>query len=279
MTLTNASAATAIRVLNQCSTELELAGPWRWKCVVQNGARQSLMVTLGDGFLELAGQPEESGATVRALEEALRANRMLPGGVRFALEGSDLRRRADLLLREETALLARFRWTLAGFHPSPFESYNAYLGDPSNSGPQPALGELLRETRWACTERGPNVYSVDLGSSVATSATICAQNSGLALSAELVRGTPARPAALQALTLFLLTANSVVRGARAYRVDEEDQQAFGFQVCLPAAPTAGELEEGLAALSVALRSCAREAKVLLDDAAARCYLSVREVQS
>jgi hypothetical protein len=279
MTLTNASAATAIRVLDQCSTEFEPAGPWRWKCVVHNGTRQCLLVMLGDGLLELAGQTEECGATARALEEALRANRVLPGGVRFALEGSNLHRRADLLLREEVPLLARLRWILAGFHPNPFESHNEDAVDLPNSGPQLGLAEMLRETAWACTERAPNVFSVDLGSDAATSATIRAQNGGLALSAELAGGAPATQASSQALNLFLLTANSIVRLARAYRVDEAGQQRFGFQVCLPATPTAGELEEGLAALSVAHRSCAREAKVLLDDAAARCYLSVREVQS
>lgn len=279
MMLTNASAATtAIRVLHQCSTKLEPVGPWRWGCVVQNGACQSLTVTLGEGLLELTGQTEVYGATAPALEEALRTNRTLPGGVRFALESGHLHRRAELLLREGAPILAHLRWTLAGFHPEPFEPHNEYPDLP-NLGPQLGLAELLRDTPWACTEREPNIFAVDLGSSVATLATICTQSCGLVLSAELALGAPATQAASQALTLFLLSANSAVRLARAYRLDEEGQQRFGFQVCLPPAPTAEELEEGLAALSVAHRSCAREAKVLVDDAAARCYLFVRAAQS
>ena len=281
MTLTNAWVATAIRVLGQCSAELEPAGPWRWKCIVQNGVRQSLTAKLDEGLLELAGKTEEHDVTSRALEEALCANQALPGGVRFALvgHGFDLHRRADIMLREDALLLSRVRWTLAGFHPDPPKPHDEDVADPTISAPRLGLGELLYESAWVFTERGPNVFSVDLGSSPATPATISVQNNGLVLCVELAHGAPMTEAASQALTLFLLTANSVLRLARAYRVDEGGQQWFGLQVCLPPSPTAGELEEGLAALSVAHRSCVREAKALLDDAAARCYLSVRDAQS
>ena len=43
-----------------------------------------------------------------------------------------------------------------------------------------------------------------------------------------------------------------------------------------AAPAAEEIDHALAALSIAYRMCAREADVLLNDAAARCYLAARE---
>ena len=95
-------------------------------------------------------------------------------------------------------------------------------------------------------------------------------------SVEMVRCNRAAEATRLALAVFLLTASSALRLARAHAVDDEGQQRFGFQVCLPPAPTTEELDHALAALSIAYRTCAREANVLLDDAAARCYLGVRD---
>ena len=47
----------------------------------------------------------------------------------------------------------------------------------------------------------------------------------------------------------------------------------------PAAPDSEEVNHGLAALSVAWRMCAREASVLLHEAAARCYLAARDLST
>jgi hypothetical protein len=99
---------------------------------------------------------------------------------------------------------------------------------------------------------------------------------GLELSVELVRANAAAEMSRQALAVFLLTVSGALRMARGYAMAADGQESYGFQVCLPAAPAAEEIDHALAALSIAYRMCAREADVLLNDAAARCYLAARE---
>jgi hypothetical protein len=141
-----------------------------------------------------------------------------------------------------------------------------------------SIPELLCETGWPCTERGPNDFSVDLGADSTPPARISTNEKGIDFSVEVVRCPSAAEVTRQALAIFLLTASGTLRLARAHAVEDGDQQRFGFQVCLPPAPTTDELDHALAALSIAYRACAREANALLDDAAARCYLGVRDFQ-
>jgi hypothetical protein len=67
--------------------------------------------------------------------------------------------------------------------------------------------------------------------------------------------------------------------ARVCAVEADGQTSFGLQVGLPVAPAMEEIDHALAALSIAHRMCAREANVLLNDAAARCYLAARDVST
>jgi hypothetical protein len=67
--------------------------------------------------------------------------------------------------------------------------------------------------------------------------------------------------------------------ARACAVEADGQTSFGVQVGLPAAPAMEEIDHALGALSIAHRICARETNVLLNDAAARCYLAARELST
>jgi hypothetical protein len=139
------------------------------------------------------------------------------------------------------------------------------------------LGDLLRETSWPFTERGPNDFSAHLEADSAPPARITMNEHGFVFSVELVRSNAAAEVTQQALTVFLLTASSALRLVRARAVDGDGQRSFGFQVCLPAAPAAEEIDHALAALSIAYRMCARETKVLLNEVAARCYLAARGI--
>jgi hypothetical protein len=223
--------------------------------------------------------------SANALERALLGNETLTGGVRLALDGTSgaLYLHTDILLLDETQLLDRIHWALDGFHHGAHflksldpdsRSRRAEMRHATASGVN--LAELLRETRWTTAERGQNDYSAELDAASAPPATIRLTENGVVVNVELVRSEATAETTRQALAVFLLTTSSVLRMVRAYAVRTDEQMSFGFQVGLPLAPAAEEIEDALAALSVAYRNCARETSVLLNDLAARSYLSVRE---
>jgi len=285
MKLADESVETVIRVLGKCSSELGPVGPWRWQCVVQNGTRLPLAASVEDGFLHVVGRPQASRGDSRLMERALWGNDKLAGGVKFALNPASrgLHLRAEIALVNETQLLDRFHRVLAGFHQGYHWLKSLDFPDRATTlssarAAAVSIPELLGETRWPCTERGPNDYSVDLGADSAPSARISPNEHGIMFNVEVVQCAPTAEATRQALAIFLLTASGTLRLARAHFVEDGDQQRFGFQVCLPPAPISEELDHALAALSIAYRTCAREANALLDDAVARCYLGVRDFQ-
>lgn len=282
MRFANESAATAFRVLNKCSNELEPVGPWRWNCVVENGARLPISASLEEGFLQLACRPETMHRSAAALERALLKNNTLGGGVRLALNSSSsgLHLRSEIAVLEEEQLLDRFESALEGFHHG-VELLKSLDSDSRGERKRAHhaaaainLGALLHESSWSCKERGPDEFSAELGAESAPPARIRTTENGLDLSVELIRSNAAE-ASRQALAVFLLTVSSALRLARAYAA-ADGQHSFGFQVCLPAAPATEEIDHALAALSIAQRMCAREASVLLNEAAARYYLAARD---
>jgi hypothetical protein len=282
MNFVNEPAAIAMRVLDKCTAELEPTGPWRWRCVVQNGARLPLTAALEEGFLQLAGYPVTLRERSLTLERALLANGRLTGNVKFALNAAsrDLHMRAEIVLLEEEQMIQRLQWALAAFH----DGYGGLtsLASPDNavtgtaSAADLGLRELLREASWSCTERGPNDFSADLDADTAP-ARIKMNAHGVVFSVELVRSNTVAEVTRKALAVFLLTASGALRLVRAHAAEVEGRRSFGLQVCLPAAPAAEEVAHALAALSTGYRMCAREANVLLDEVAARCYLSVRDI--
>jgi hypothetical protein len=264
---------------------MRAAGPWRWHCAVRNGALLPLTARLEEGFLQLAGRPDAQARPATSLERALQATGTLAGGVKFALTAASrgLHLRTDIVLLEEGLLLERVQRALAGFHQG-YQRLKALDSAFPERPPAAVAGasgvrlvELLRETSWACSERGADEFSVDLRQDSAPPARITTRADGVMLSVDLARCALAAEAAPQALAVFLLTANSTLRLVRAHFMEAEGERRFGFQVCLPANPAVEELNHALAALAVAYRMCARETNVLLEDAAARIYLAARNV--
>jgi hypothetical protein len=285
MNLSNESVATAFRVLGKYSSEVKPAGPWRWRCVVQNGARLPLAASIEEGFLQLAGTPEVPGQLTPLLERALRANASLAGGVKFALDAASrgLLVCVDLVLLDELQMLARLPRVLEGFHQaySLLPAIDSPLAAVAARGEAADLGrllELLHETAWACTERGPNDFVVAIESASAPPARITVNELGVMFTLDMARSAPSLEAVRLALAVFLLTSAGRLRLVRPIAVEEQGgQMKFGFQVCLPPAPAAEEIHHALGALSMASRMCGPETSVLSDEAAARCYLSVRSV--
>jgi len=280
MTYTSETGETAYRALNQFADEVESDGPWRWKCVVRNGVRLPITASLEEGFLQLTCFPGRRHRSATALDNGLRCNNMLSGGVRVALDSSSrvFHLRTEIAVVEEKQLLDRLHWTLGGFH----EGYHLLKSGGSPGiivAPTAAhgtnLSELLRETSWPCTERGPDDFSVELDACSAPPASIRMIASGVVLSVEMARVSMSADASRQAMAVFLLTASSALRLVRAFAEQADVQKTFGFKVFLPPEPLTEEIEHGLAALSIAYQMCAHEASVLLDEAAARCYLAAR----
>jgi len=283
MRFANEAAETAFRVLNKCSGEMTLEGPWRWRCVVQNGALLPIAATLNESFLHLDCRPEVARQTDCTNEQAIMNNRSLGGGVKVALDEGDnaLHLAADIFVQDEKQLLDRFRSALDGFH----DGYRLLKQPASHPGQEEKNGsgvaidlhELMCESSWRLTERGPCEFSTDLEARSSPPTRLRATSREVALTAELVRTSTVADCSKKAIALFLLTASSSLRLTRAYGSETDGAWACGMMVSLPAVPAMEEIEHGLAALSIAHRLCAREANVLLDEGAARFYLAARDV--
>jgi hypothetical protein len=282
MTFANEFVTTASRVLGKCCSEVAPAGPWRWRCLVQNGALLPLTATIDEGFLHLAGQVAARETFASTLDRALRLNASLAGGVKFALNAASggLHACADVVLMDEMHMLERLRWAIEGFHQA-----GSQLNAPDSGGgcaPGKAastghLAEILRESAWSFTERGANELVANLEADSAPVARISLNDLGVTFTLDLLCCAQTAQVAHEALAVFLLTAAGRLRLVRSNAVKEDEAQIkYRFQVCLPAAPAAEEIDHALAALSIASR-WVREANVLLDEGAARCYLSARNV--
>jgi len=99
------------------------------------------------------------------------------------------------------------------------------------------------------------------------------------ISAHLSRHRSLSSIARRALAVFLLTANGLVRYARAGIERSAGATSALFEVRYPGQPSAALMETALSALAVACGMCARELAVLSDESVARRYLAAREAAS
>jgi hypothetical protein len=246
--------------------------------------RTPTTATLGEGFLQLVGPANAIYDESLTLEAALLANESLAGGARFALDarGFCLHVRTDVVMLEEALLLDRVRSALAGIgHGSSALGSGDHRDHATTTQTAGAvevnLGELLRESSWPCTERGADEFAVELDAVSAPPARVRRDENGIAITVELIRSSAMAEVSQRALAIFLLTAGSALRMVRAHATGADDLRSLGFQVSLAPSAVAEEIDHALAALSIAHRMCAREANVLLDKAAARCYLGARDL--
>ena len=283
MRFANEASETAFRVLNKCTDEMKLERPWRWSCFVQNGARLPIAATLDEDFLHLDCLPAVTRRTACTIEQAILYNRRLAGGVKFALDSATnaLRLSSDILVRDERQLLDRFRWALDGFHDGyrllKLPASNPGSAEEHHIGSGIALAELMRESSWRLTERGPGEFSTELETKSSPSVRLHSNSREVALTAEFLRANTVSDCSRKAIALFLLTASSSLRLTRAYGSETDCVWSCGMMVSLPPVPAMEEIDHSLAALSIAHSMCAREANVLLDEAAARCYLAARDL--
>ncbi len=277
--MASTSAGIVLRVLRQCCDEVESRGPWQWQCLARNGGLLSIAASLGDGFLHLAYRPWDTERSALFLERALRANRTLPGGVKLALgqHGNDLHLHCDLPLVDDEQLRNSFERALNGFHEGGAALRAANEGSSSvcdTTNPD-GLKDLLNKVAWPHSERGTNDFSAELDAEGARPASLRLSDRDLEANVELFRSKAPSTAVRRALAAFLLSASGALCMVRAYSESAGDQELYGFQVSLSKAPAPEEVQDALAALSIAHRICAREANVLLTETAAQQYLAAR----
>jgi hypothetical protein len=140
----------------------------------------------------------------------------------------------------------------------------------------PDLAGLCREAGWPFEERSDGALAVDLGvQGVYLPALVESRSDRVAVEAELVRLPEAGGPCRAALAALLLRVNGVFRMTRA--VLSEPEPLAMLEVWLPRAAGAPELGEALAALAVAARRSALEARLLVaDEGVARAYLECSE---
>ncbi len=283
MRLANDKAAIALTMLNKCCDDVEPAGPWRWRCSMQNGTRVTSVATFSGDFLRLAVRVPSVVPTPQSIENALISNAHMRGGARIAHD-SDRREfllSADMAVLTESQVAARVSSAMDGFHDA-LSALEAGLCTPLQPESIPAtrpttkLASLLEETRWQyhVREEGDYAVTLDAGSSPPARLTACANE--LSATVELVRVGHDSNDVRQALANYLLSASGTMRMVRASMECASAQCCYQLEARLPADPEPEELDHTLRALSIAYRGCAGESTVLLNEAAARCYLTVHD---
>ncbi len=272
------------RALAKCCQEVTPDGEWAWQCTKLNGARLSIAASLREGFLSLACGAEITADAPFMLNRAISANASLHKGVKIVLDPATrkLYLRSDITVLNELQLMARLPWVLDGFHHGAYTLANLQADCPPSPEVTDAASpehhdqfqECMRDSSWRLTKRGSDEFAVELESDSAPPALICIDKGGIAASVEMVRCGRSDGAVRDALAIYLLTATRETCLVRAAK-HSGDREIFALQATLPAWPSSEEMDHTLAALSVAHRACVREANVLLNEAAARYYLTAR----
>jgi len=285
MIFASENASAVYRALGKCCQEVAPEGKWQWQCALLNGARLPVAASLREGFLSLECGAEITVGSPSMMKRAISANTCLHNGVKLVLDAASrcLRLHSDIAVLSELQLLARLQWSMDGLHHG--TRLLACLCTDCTLSPELTeaaapehlhnLEEFIRDSNWQLAKRGPNEFAVELESDSAPPALVRIDERGIAASVELVRCSRPEGAVPDALTIYLLTVTRTTRLVRATRLSG-NQDIFALQAGLPASSAAEELAHALAALSVAHRACAREANVLLNEAAARCYLAARD---
>jgi hypothetical protein len=140
------------------------------------------------------------------------------------------------------------------------------------------LDALVADAGWSSARSDDGTLTVDLETSrgVWRARIVNLGIDGVNIAAPLTSGTELEAVHRQALGLFLLSAAGGVRLVRA-TVDEGPRGVVmpRFEVRLPAAPAATEIDHALAALTAACEYCGPEARSLFEKDLAEQYLLVR----
>lgn len=194
----------------------------------------------------------------------------LHGGVKAALDPDSqrpYRLRAELPLCEDMDVSERIADRLLGFEIKPTPDGEPFTCD---------LESLIAEAGWECDKDHKGNVKVRLETPGELAQATVAQDNE-ALRAVVTLPVPEQQAGLVRLALgvWLLTANGVLRMARAAAEEEDGCTAVGIEIAFGTPPSPGELAHAFSALSVACRLCLAEAAVFEDETIAKQYLALR----
>jgi hypothetical protein len=274
-------AAKVATALCQCGCEINPRRNRSWLVTPRAKAGpQRLLAREEDGWLSLSVPvPAEGRNTWEMLLQ-----RTLPPLMKLTLApDGGIIARADLAIGEP-GLLAKRVAQIIGALSEDWLSLGGQTqqnSSPKLPAPAPATTQVLigwlKDSGWRCTPRGDQQLRVGLELPGEAREAIVAPL-GPVVSVSIVIGTWPQldPAPREAISVFLLALAHSLRLAGVFADSGNGQLEAGFEVRLPAEPTAGELDDALGALSLACRLGAEELLALQDVGLAQAYLQLRE---
>ena len=285
--------------LRKCAPSAQRLGGGRWSFALVNGKSLGVNARAIEEWLLL-----EASLTDRIdpaqLWDLLRLNGTLEGPGKFALmpDNRSLRLLADIplpgdeyvgdepegecdehftqrLLEACAAMKAafrRFRGRKESDQPGSISSSDA--GRQSEIGAV-ELRDRCADAGWPFIERAAGKLAFDLEAHGGFyQATVEPHGRGARVWVELARWEALGDSSRQALGALLLKTGARVKLARPSIEEGEALIAARLEVDFIGAPTPGELRHALSSLSVACMLCARETRVIQDEAIAREYLAI-----
>ncbi len=262
-------------------------GAGRWKASPAAGSTLSIVVRVDGDWLVLRALMEGGEPVDRAeAERLLRRNASLDWPAKFFLCGSAPLAgvMAEVLLTGDAETLEQRVAQACGSFARAVEAYRGRdsqavfrWGGAGDACEQARLASLCGEAGWAGFDRSGGRVAAPLETpGDAGEALVEAGPDGSVRAWTHLGELPDAPTAVrEALVDLLLRVGSVVRPVRAVAAEHDGAPGLGFEVLLPP-PASGEaLGDALAALSIARRLCAREARALNNELIAREYLRAR----
>jgi hypothetical protein len=267
----------------------EAVGPgWRFR-LGQKPHAPNVNVHVEAGWI-LLDAPLECAALSQA--DLAEANGRLRGGAKFALVPGDdrLHVRAELPLEACSDLGAQLLEARRGCEAAAAlaragreKAANASPGrggpredEPSSAMPAGDLARICEEAGWVFSERSSGHLAVELeGTEQFFQAQLGRRtDDSIALDVEFADCEPSSSVCADAVALFLLRCCGWLRMVRGVGAPAGRGAAPRFEVLFAVEPSPSELSEALTALSVAVRFCVRELRVLArSEEVARSYLA------
>ena len=277
--------AATLSALQACVGAVSERGPRTWDAEIRNGSVLKLSARMEERWLVIDAHLR-SYRTPKAdrLWETLTLNGAIRGGARLLPSSkASVGARAEIPLDRGVPLEARVLEACLGIQDASAKLKKKSATTEADSPAHPDesgrdLPSLLHEAGWPFVERaaGTLVVNLDVPGSFHQAMVTKEPRGGVRLSVELVAKASLPPVRRRALALLLLITSASVRMARPAAEQDGAAAAIWFEVIFGSSPCPAEIAHALSSLSVACRTCAREASALhLDDELARTYLSVR----
>ena len=259
-------------ILRTLAGEVKEMCPGNWSFVLANGRPLTVTARAGADWMQLCAVPAMTFDKTDPWDLLGRSAR-LEGLCKYVLppRSTQVHLRAEFPLdgqpRLQGYLEAACRGFLAGAatqrcEKSPTESWD---GEP--------LSELCAAAGWPYSEKDEDRGRVELETGDEFHQALVERRDGeIHTWVELAHADSFGKESRAALAVLLLRSAGAIRLARAATRDEGKEVAAGFEVVLAQEPSATDLNHALSALSVACRTCGREAGELQDPELATSYL-------